>query len=319
MRMSIDLGGMYEPPSYYLDRAEAVEAAGFDACWFGDHIQPWFHTDGRAPSAWSWMPAALERTESIPIGVFVTPPLYRYHPLVVANAVATLDEMYPGRFLFGTGTGERMNEHPFVEEWPSWDERGARLAEALEIIGRYWTSDDFFGYEGEHFSFDPIYPYEQPETEIPVYFSATGPKSARMAAERADHLVTIASIPEVESRVVDTYREHGGTGEVVFQTVGGFGDREQLVDRIMGSFASTLVDGSFDETDPRELEASTEHVSREEVREAFLVAEESEEVLAWIDEQAERGADHVVITDVSYKQDAFYETAGDEILPQLRA
>jgi coenzyme F420-dependent glucose-6-phosphate dehydrogenase len=318
MRMSIDLGGMYESPSYYLDRAERVESAGFDACWFGDHIQPWFHTGGRAPFAWSWIPAALERTDSIPIGVFVTPPLYRYHPLIVANAVATLDGMYPGRFLFGTGTGERMNEHPFVEEWPSWDERGARMEEAVEIIERYWTSDEFFGYDGEHFSFDPIYPYEQPETEVPVYFSATGPKSAKLAAEWGDHLVTIASVPEVESRVVDTYHDHGGKGEIVFQTVGGFGDRGRITDRIMSSFASTLVEGSFDETDPRKLEAATEQVSRADVREAFLIAEESEEVLSWIDEQAKRGADHVVITDVSYEQDAFYETAADEILPQLR-
>ena len=86
----------------------------------------------------------------------------------------------------------------------------------------------------------------------------------------------------------------------------------------MSSFASTLVEGSFSETDPRKLEAATEQVSRKDVREAFLIAEESEEVLVWIDEQAERGADHVVITDVSYEQDVFYETAADEILPQLR-
>ena len=317
MKFSIDLGGMYESPGYYLDRAEVVERAGFDACWFGDHIQPWFHEGGRAPFAWSWIPAALERTESIPIGVFVTPPLYRYHPLVVANATATIDEMYPGRFPLGVGTGERMNEHPFVDEWPPWDERGARTAEAMEIVRTYWNADDFFGYDGEHFAFDPVYPYEQPVSDVPVYFAATGPKSARLAAEHGDHLVTIASVPAVEERVVDTYREHGGDGEVVFQTVGGYGDEERIVDRLADSFASTLIPENFDETDPRALQASTDRVSREEIREAFLVASEPEDVLAWIDEQAERGADHVVVTDASFEQDAFYETAADEILPEL--
>lgn len=316
MEFSIDLGGMYEPPAYYLDRAESVEAAGFDALWFGDHIQPWFHEGGRAPFAWSWIPAALERTESIPIGVFVTPPLYRYHPLVVANASATIDEMYPGRFRLGLGTGERMNEHPFVEEWPSWDERGARAREAVEIIREYWTRNDFFGYDGEHFSFEPIYPYEQPQEEIPTYFAATGPKSARLAADCADHLVTIASVPDVEERVIDPYREHGG-GTVVIQSVGGYGDAERIVDRISDSFASTLVSENFHVMDPRELQASTDQVSREEIREAFLVAEEPEEVLAWIDEQVDRGADHVVLTDVSYEQDEFYRMAADEILPHL--
>lgn len=317
MRMSIDLGGMFESPRYYLDRAERVEAAGFDTLWFGDHIQPWFHTNGRAPFAYSWIPAALERTESIPIGVFVTPPLYRYHPLVIANAVATIDELYPGRFRFGAGTGERMNEHPFVDEWPDWDERGARTKEALEIIDAYWTADDFFGYDGEHFAFDPVFPYEQPETDVDVYFSATGPKSARLAAEHADHLVTIASVPDVEDRVVDVYREHGGDGEVIFQTVGGFGDRERLTDRIMRSFAPTLLPETFHMTDPREIEAKAESVDRDEVHDAFLIAEEPAEVLEWIDDQEERGADHVVVTDVTYEQDQFYRIAADEILPEL--
>ncbi len=315
--MSIDLGGMYESPGYYLDRAEAVEAAGFDALWFGDHIQPWFHEGGRAPFAWSWLASALERTDSIPVGTFVTPPLYRYHPLVVANAVATLDEMYPGRFRVGVGTGERMNEHPFVDEWPSWDERGDRLAEAIEILRTYWTADDFFGRDGDHFAFDPIYPYEQPETEQELYCSATGPKSARLAAEHADHLITIAGVPDVKSRVIDVYRDNGGDGEVVVQTVGGFGDADRIVDRIANSFASTLRPESFDETDPRALQEMAARVSGDEIRDSFLVAETPEDVLAWVDEQADRGADHVVVTDVSYEQDAFYRTAADEILPEL--
>lgn len=317
MRMGIDLGGMYRSPGYYLDRAEDVEAAGFDSLWFGDHIQPWFHTNGRAPFAYSWIPAAMERTESIPIGVFVTPPLYRYHPLVIANAVATIDEMYPDRFIFGAGTGERMNEHPFIDEWPSWDERGARTEEALEIIDRYWTAEEFFGYDGEHFSFDPVYPYEQPASDIPVYFSATGPKSAKLAAEYGDHLVTIASVPNVVERVVETYRDHGGDGDVVFQSIGGFGDRDRLVERMQRSFACTLRPESFDTIDPRELEELAATVSREEILDSFILAEEPAELLAWIDEQEERGADHVVITDVSYEQEAFYETAADEILPRL--
>ncbi|TYL36173.1 hypothetical protein CV102_23820 [Natronococcus pandeyae] len=317
MKFSIDLGGMYEPPGYYLDRAECVEAAGFDALWFGDHFQPWFHSGGRAPFAYAWIPAALERTDSIPVGVFVTPPLYRYHPLVVANATATIDELYPGRFRFGAGTGERMNEEPFVDEWPSWDERAARTREALEIIEQYWTSDEFFGYDGKHFSFETVYPYEQPTSDLDVYFSATGPKSARLAAEYGDHLVTIAGVPDVEDRVVRTYREHGGDGEVIFQTVGGYGDVDRLCERVMNSFASTLVPKNVDEADPRELEASTEEVTREELEEAFLFASAPADVLEWIDRQEEKGADHVVVTDVSYEQDEFYETAADEILPEL--
>lgn len=317
MRMSIDLGGMYESPDYYLDRAESVERAGFESVWFGDHIQPWFHEGGQAPFAYSWLPAALERTESIPAGVFVTPPLYRYHPLVIANAVATIDQMYPGRFRFAVGTGERMNEHPFVDEWPEWSDRAGALVEAIEIMRTYWETDEFFGYDGDYFSFDPVYPYQQPETDIEIYCSATGPGSARLAADKCDHLITVGSVPDVKERVVDVYRDNGGDGDIVVQTVGGFGDADCLTDRILDSFASTLRPENFDETDPRQLQESTEDVTAAEVRDAFLIAETPEEILSWADEQAEMGADHVVITDVSYEQDVFYETAAEEILPSL--
>lgn len=317
MRMSIDLGGMYESPGYYLDRAESVEKAGFDGLWFGDHIQPWFHENGRAPFAWSWLPLALERTVDIPVGVFVTPPMYRYHPLVIANAVATIDELFPGRFRLGVGTGERMNEHPFVDEWPEWSERARTLVESIDIMRTYWESDDFFGYDGEYFEFDSVYPYEQPKNDVDVYCSATGPDSARLAADHADHLVTLASVPDVKERVIDVYRDHGGDGQVIAQTVGGFGDRERIIERILNSFASTLAPDNFDETDPRKLQESTNHVTAEEVQEAFLVAESSDEVLDWIAIQEKRGIDHVVITDVSYKQDAFYEIASEEVLPSL--
>jgi G6PDH family F420-dependent oxidoreductase len=317
MQMSIDLGGMYRGPAYYLDRAERVEAAGFDAVWFGDHFQPWFHEGGRAPFAWAWLPAALERTDSIPVGVFVTPPMYRYHPLVVANAVATIDELYPGRFRFGVGTGERMNEHPFVDGWPAWDDRAGALVEAIDVARTYWDADDFFGYQGEYFQFDPVYPYEQPTDEVDVYWSATGPKSAALAAEHADHLVTIAGVPDVESRVVNVYRDEGGDGDVIVQSVGGYGDADRIVDRLLDSFASTLRPENLDETDPRRLQRSTAEVSAEEVRDAFLVAETPEDVLDWVERQERRGADHVVVTDVSYEPDEFYRVAAEEILPSL--
>lgn len=317
MRMSIDLGGMYESPGYYLDRAESVERAGFDGVWFGDHIQPWFHENGRAPFAWSWLPLALERTVDVPVGVFVTPPMYRYHPLVVANAVATIDGLFPGRFRLGVGTGERLNEHPFVEEWPDWSGRARALVESIEIMRTYWDTDDFFDYDGEYFEFDPVYPYERPETEQDIYCSASGPSSARLAADHGDHLVTLANVPDVKERVIDVYRDNGGDGDVVMQTVGGYGDVDRITDRILESFASTLSPDAFDVKDPRRLQELAGEATAEEVRDAFLIAETPDDVLAWVDEQERRDVDHVVVTDVSYEQDAFYETAGEEILPSL--
>ena len=41
----------------------------------------------------------------------MTPPGYRYHPAIIAQAAATLEEMFPGRFYLGLGAGEALNEH----------------------------------------------------------------------------------------------------------------------------------------------------------------------------------------------------------------
>jgi alkanesulfonate monooxygenase SsuD/methylene tetrahydromethanopterin reductase-like flavin-dependent oxidoreductase (luciferase family) len=181
----------------------------------------------------------------------------------------------------------------------------------------HWEEDDFFAFDGEHFSFDEVYPYEQPETDQEVLCSATGPSSARLAADRADHLVTLANIPDVKERVIDVYRDNGGDGDVIMQVVGGYGDADRITQRIKRSFASTLHPDAFDVKDTRELQSLAEEVSDEEIQDALLVAETPEDVLEWIEVQEDRGVDEVAITDVSYEQDEFYRTASEEILPSL--
>jgi coenzyme F420-dependent glucose-6-phosphate dehydrogenase len=38
--------------------------------------------------------------------------VHRYDPVVVAQQVATLESLYPGRAFLGVGSGEAMNEVP---------------------------------------------------------------------------------------------------------------------------------------------------------------------------------------------------------------
>ena len=53
----------------------------------------------------------------------VTCPTMRIHPAIMAQAAATSAVMLPGRFEFGVGTGENLNEHIFGDRWPSTDMR----------------------------------------------------------------------------------------------------------------------------------------------------------------------------------------------------
>src|SRR5688500_12182881 len=92
------------PPSQLLAAVRDAEAAGFPAALSAAHSSPGSAEQGESGFAWSWLGAALATT-SLPFGV-VNAPGQRYHPAIVAQAAATLAEMFPGRFWLAVGTGE---------------------------------------------------------------------------------------------------------------------------------------------------------------------------------------------------------------------
>ena len=75
-------------PSALLAACQRAEAAGFDAAMSSDHFSPWSAQQGHSAFAWSWLGAALQAT-SLPFGI-VNAPGQRYHPAIIAQAIATL-------------------------------------------------------------------------------------------------------------------------------------------------------------------------------------------------------------------------------------
>ncbi|MCW2988050.1 MAG: family F420-dependent class oxidoreductase, partial [Solirubrobacterales bacterium] len=125
------------PPDDLLRQAVEAEQAGFDGIGCSDHLQPWWD-GGEAGNAWVWLGAAAQATERVELGTAVTPPGPRYHPVLIAQAWATLEVMFPGRPYLGFGSGEALNEAPLGQGWPSPGEQVERMAEALEMIRALW-------------------------------------------------------------------------------------------------------------------------------------------------------------------------------------
>lgn len=190
----VDLGESDHDPYEFVEAVCAAEQFGFAGGWFGDHFAPWHHSGKKSAFVWSVMGVALEKTERIKVGPLVSTPIGgRYHPALVAQASATLDNMYPGRFLLGVGTGEAVNENPFFgNRWPSWKERIERLTEGLTLIRKLWDTAEPFAHKGAYFSSDFLYLYTKPKTKIPIYFSAVGKNAAYCAGKYGDHLVTLS-------------------------------------------------------------------------------------------------------------------------------
>src|SRR4051812_12849148 len=126
------------PPSELLRYSRMAQEAGFGAGMCSDHFHPWSEA-GQSGFAWSWLGAALEAT-NFSFGV-VCAPGQRYHPALIAQATATLAEMYPGRFWCAFGSGQNLNEHITGSGWPDKATRQARLQESVEIVRALWAGE----------------------------------------------------------------------------------------------------------------------------------------------------------------------------------
>src|SRR5687768_3833780 len=119
-------------PSELLAAVQRAEEAGFDAAMSSDHFSPWSERQGESGFAWSWLGAAMATT-GLPFRV-VNAPGQRYHPAIIAQAIATLAEMFPDRLWVCLGSGEASNEHITGDRWPPKPTRNARLRECVDVI-----------------------------------------------------------------------------------------------------------------------------------------------------------------------------------------
>jgi F420-dependent hydroxymycolic acid dehydrogenase len=152
-----------------------------------DHFQPWQANQGHCGEAWVTLGALGGRTEPVWIGTTVTCPILRYHPAVVAEAFATLAQLYPGRVFLGVGSGEALNEQAATGNWPAWPERWERLIEAIDIIRALWSGQSV-SHRGKYYAVEGRL-YDPPLQSIPILAAANGEKSMRLAGLHGDGLV----------------------------------------------------------------------------------------------------------------------------------
>src|ERR1700710_2806031 len=88
-------------PLDLVRHAVRAEAAGFDFEVISDHYSPWLDSQGHAPNAWTTLGAVAQATERVDLMTYVTCPIMRYHPAVVAQQAATIGVLSDGRFLLG--------------------------------------------------------------------------------------------------------------------------------------------------------------------------------------------------------------------------
>src|SRR6478752_6830940 len=190
-------------PTDLLVAVQLAEQAGFTGAMCSDHVSPWSERQGHSGFAWAWLGAALQAT-SLPFGV-VNAPGQRYHPAIVAQAVASLASMYPGRFWAALGSGEASNEHITGARWPRKDLRNARLRECVDIIRALLRGEEV-SHDGL-VTVDRATVYTRPDTPPLLVGAAVSEATAAWCAEWADGLITVNAPAETLRRMIGAYRD----------------------------------------------------------------------------------------------------------------
>lgn len=305
------------PPSALLRHVIDAEAAGFDAAMCSDHLAPWGVRQGESGFAWSWLGAALAST-SFSLGV-VNAPGQRYHPAIIAQAIATLEEMFPGRFWAALGSGEAMNEHVTGDPWPPKDRRNARLDESLRVIRRLLDGEEV-SHDGE-VRVHRARVWSLPDSPPPLLGAAVSAETAAWLAGRVDGLATVAQKPDALRRVVEAYRGAGGTGPCVLQVHLSLAETDAAAlalaeDQWPNGLIGPPQAWDFDQ--PEDFDAAVADPDETQLRQAVLIDPDAAALAERIAELVRLGFDRVYLHHVGKDQDAFLPRAGEELLPALR-
>ena len=178
------------PRSNYEDTiqlANHAEQTGYDGIWLADHFLPEEPELIPVHESWITMSALSRDVPRIRIGTMVSGNTYR-HPAVLANMVATLDNLNGGRSVLGIGSGWQQNEHEaYGIDYDTIGIRLRKLDEACQIFKGLF-SNDFFDFDGEFYTLKnaPLEPKPK-QAKLPLMVGGGGEKvTLRIAAKYAD-------------------------------------------------------------------------------------------------------------------------------------
>jgi G6PDH family F420-dependent oxidoreductase len=196
-------------PNELLAQAQMAESAGFGSIVLSDHFHPWTDRQGESSFVWSVI-GGIAATTNLKVTTGVTCPIQRIHPVILAQAAATAQLLLGGRFVFGVGSGEALNEHITGQQWPPVAIRHEMLEEAVAIF-RMMFGGTNVTHHGSHYTIENARLYSCPDEPPPVVISAFGPDAVDVAAQIGDGLMTV----EADGDAVNRYRRQGGKGPAI--------------------------------------------------------------------------------------------------------
>lgn len=306
-------------PQVLLHWAMLAETAGFDGVNSSDHFYPWSERQGESGFSFAWLGSALQATRFV-YGM-VCAPGPRYHPVVIAQAAATLSAMFPGRFWMALGSGEALNEKVTGEPWPDKAFRNKRLYEASQVIKRLLQGETLT--HDSTFRVDRGRLYTLPEQPPFLLAAAVTEATAEWLGSWADGLITIHKpLHELEA-MIKAFRKGGGINKPLYLKVQLSYARsyQEALDGAMDQWRTNVLpmDKLGDLSTPEEFDLAARQVSAEEVEKMVHIAADPAQHIEWIRQYQEMGFEHIILHNVNRQQELFIRDFGKYVLPALKA
>lgn len=304
-------------PSELLKLVQSAESAGFQAAMCSDHFFPWSEQQGQSGHAWSWLGAALQST-ALSFGM-VNAPGYRYHPAIIAQAAATLAEMYPRRLWVSVGSGEALNEHITGEKWPPKAERNARLKECAEIMRALWAGETVT-HRGL-VQVDRAKLYTRPDEPPLIVGAAVTAETAEWIAGWADAVITVSKSPDDQRKFIEAFHRGGGEGKPMFLQVKVSYHPDEKAARAgaYDQWRTNIFDSSVlgDLEMPADFEQRARSVKPEDMDEYVRISSDLSQQAEWLAQDFELGFERIYIHNVNREQQRFIEAFGEHVIPVL--
>jgi probable non-F420 flavinoid oxidoreductase len=309
------------PPRALLGWVQRAERAGFDGAFSSDHLQPWSPSQGESAFTWSWLGAAMQATTRLRFGTVTVPGGWRYQPVVLAQAIATLAAMFPGRLPWvALGSGEAVNEAVAGPEWPPKAERNQRLFNAAMAI-KALLAGERVTTEGPPALRDARL-WCRPATPPLLVGAATSASTAEWLGGWADGLLTVGRDVEALRSTIAAFRRGGGSGKPVFLKVdlswapSEAEARRQAHDN--WRFNVAPGDANTELLQPEDFDAATRHLTAEAMQSHVFISSDPQAHVAHLQACAALGVESIDLHQVGSDQEGFIDVFGGQVLPALR-
>lgn len=264
-----------------------------------------------------YMPGLALQATAIPCGV-VTAPGQRQHPAIVAQAAATLSEMFPQRFWMALGSGESLNERITGEKWPSKSIRNERLLECFSIIKRLLNGETVTHYG--HVIIENAKLYTLPQHLPLLLGAALSDETAEWMGGWAEGLLTAHKPINELKQIIDSFKKGGEGKRVYLQVQLGYGaDEEKLAADVFHQWRTNIFPGKVkgDLWKVEHFDALGEFVTLADIKKKILVSSDIQQHIDSLKEYAELGFDKIILHNVAGNQQEFINVFGEKVLPKL--